>query len=63
MSNNPTALPKDVLVKALKVAGSRTMSDEALDADIAAGAPVNENGTINIVEYAAWILKGQLNGD
>lgn len=63
MENNPTALPKDVLVKALKVAGSRTISDESLVADIEAGAPVNENGTVNIIAYAAWILKGNLNGD
>ena len=63
MENNPTALPKDVLVKALKVAGSRTITEEALAADIEAGAPVNENGTMNILEYAAWILKGHLNGD
>jgi len=63
MENNPTALPKDVLVKALKVAGSRTISDESLAADIEAGAPVNENGTVNIIAYAAWILKGNLNGD
>ena len=63
MENNPTAWPKDVLVKALKVAGSRTISDESLAADIEAGAPVNENGTVNIIAYAAWILKGNLNGD
>lgn len=63
MQNNPTALPKDTLVKALKLAGSRTASLESLEADIAAGAPVNEDGTMNLIAYAAWILKGNLNGD
>ncbi|MGN0847888.1 MAG: hypothetical protein ACI4RA_10960, partial [Kiritimatiellia bacterium] len=45
------------------MAGSRTISQEQLEADIAAGAPVNEDGSMNIIAYAAWILKGNLNGD
>ena len=63
MGNNPTALPKELVVRALKMAGSRTISLEQLEADIEAGAPVNEDGTINIIAYGAWILKGNLNGD
>ena len=54
---NVKALPKDALVRALKNAGSRTLTEETLEADIAAGAPVNENGTINLYDYAARILK------
>lgn len=60
--NNPTQLPKELVVKALRLAGSRTMTLEQLEADILLGAPVNEDGTINIIAYAAWILKGGLNG-
>ena len=56
-------LTKDELVRLLKSQGSRTITEEALAADIAAGAPVNENGTMSLIEYAAWILKGNLNGD
>ena len=63
MNNDPTALPKELVVKALKLAGSRTVSMESLEADIAAGAPVNDDGTMNIIAYGAWILKGNLNGD
>ena len=63
MANNPTALPKELVVRALNLAGSRSMSMETLEADIASGAPVNEDGTMNIIAYAAWILKGNLNGD
>lgn len=51
------ALPKDALVQALRNAGSRTLTPESLEADIAAGAPVNENGTISLYDYAAWLLK------
>ena len=63
MDNNPTRLPKENVVLALRRAGSRTISVEQLEADIEAGAPVNEDGTINIMAYGAWILKGNLNGD
>jgi len=63
MENNPMALPKETLVQALKLAGSRTITIEQINADIAAGAPMNEDGTMNILAYTAWILKGNLNGD
>jgi len=61
--NNPMALPKESVVRALQLSGSRTITMERLEEDIAAGAPVNEDGTMNIIAYGAWILKGNLNGD
>ena len=63
MSLHIANLTKDELVQLLSRTGSRTMTAEQLEADIAAGAPLNENGTINLMAYAAWILKGNLNGD
>ncbi len=56
-------LTKDEVVRLLKGQGSRTITEETLAADIASGAPLNEDGTVNLIEYAAWILKGNLNGD
>ena len=53
-----TALQPDMLVNLLKGAGSRLISAELLTADFAAGAPRNEDGTINLIEFAAWIVKG-----
>lgn len=53
-----TALQPEMLVNILKGAGSRLISAELLAADFAAGAPRNEDGTINLVEFAAWIVKG-----
>ena len=55
--NRPEALPKESLVTALRRSGSRTISLERLEADIAAGAPVNDDGTMNVIAYTAWILK------
>ena len=53
-----TALKPEMLVNILKGVGSRLISAELLTADFEAGAPKNEDGTINLVEFAAWIVKG-----
>ena len=53
-----TTLQPEMLVNILKGAGSRLISTELLAADFEAGAPRNEDGTINLVEFAAWIVKG-----
>ncbi len=48
---NPTAL---TIEKAAQVLG---VGRQTLEADIAAGAPVNADGTVNLVHYAAWLVK------
>lgn len=48
------------LAKTLAEAGSEHASVEAVRADIAAGAPVNEDGTIDPVAYAGWLLRSRL---
>lgn len=53
-----TALPPEMLVNLMKQAGSRQISAETLAADFAAGAPKNEDGTVNLIEFAAWLVKG-----
>ena len=52
-----TSLTKEALVRLLRNAGSSTVSAETLEADIAEGAPVNTDGTVSLVEYAAWLCK------
>ena len=59
----PKHLTKEEVVKVLKLSGSRTISLENPERDIEEGAPVNEDGTMDIIAYAAWILKGNRNGD
>lgn len=61
--HNPEALPKETVVEVLRRSGSRTATKERLDADIAAGAPVNADGTINVIAYTAWILKEDADED
>ena len=52
-----TAIQQEKLLEILRKSGSREVSPGMLTADIEAGAPVNEDGTINMIEYAAWLLK------
>jgi hypothetical protein len=52
-----TALPLADLARLLSKSAGRTISPEALRRDVDAGAPVNPDGTINLVHYAAWLVK------
>jgi len=53
-----TALHPEMLVNILKQAGSRLISAETLAADFESGAPKNEDGTVNLIEFAAWLVNG-----
>jgi hypothetical protein len=52
-----TALSASDLVKLLKRLGSRTVSEETVREDVANGAPVNPDGTFNLIKYAAYLAK------
>ncbi len=60
---NPLALTIADAAKLLSKAGGRLITPEQIDADIAAGAPLNGDGTINLVTYAAWLSKERGRGD
>ena len=53
---NPTALPITDAARLLSAAGGQQITVEMLEADVAAGAPTNADGTINLVHYAAWLV-------
>jgi len=53
-----TALQPEMLVNILRRAGSRLISAETLAADFETDAPRNEDGTVNLIEFAAWLVKG-----
>jgi hypothetical protein len=36
---------------------------EMIEADVDDGAPVNPDGTLNLVHYAAWLVKEIASGD
>ncbi len=60
---NPQALRLDVLARILSASGGRQVSVENLEADIEGGAPTNPDGTINLVNYAAWLVGEMGRGD
>ncbi len=51
----PHCLSVDQLSKLLTNTGTLTISTSMLEKDVKAGAPVNDNGKINLVHYAAWL--------
>ncbi len=58
-----TALSIAELAGLLKRAGGRYVSEDAIRQDIATGAPVNTDGTMNLIAYAAWLIKEMNDGD
>ena len=68
---NPAALSLTDAAKVLSAAGGQRVTIEMLQEDVAAGAPTNADGTINLLHYAAWLNRelarreptGQSDGD
>jgi hypothetical protein len=56
-SLNPMSLAFADLALLLTKVGGQSVTVAMLQADIAAGAPVNADGTINLVHYAAWLVR------
>jgi hypothetical protein len=54
---NPTALPLADAARLLSAVGGQVVTAEMLQADVAAGAPTNDDGTLNVAHYAAWLVK------
>lgn len=52
-----TRLPIDRLAALLQAAGGTTVDAERIRADIAAGAPVNADGTVSLISYGAWLVQ------
>ena len=60
---NPLSLtPADAARLLSKVGGVNITEDQIREA-IAAGAPVNPGGTLNLVHFGAWLLKEMSNGN
>ena len=57
---NPQALRLADMARVLSASGSRSVTVEMLQTDVDAGAPLNPDGTLNLVHYAAWLVKNVL---
>lgn len=54
---NPAALLVADAARVLTRLGGKAVTEDMLNADIVAGAPTNADGSINLVHYAAWLVK------
>ncbi len=53
---NPMALTIDQAARVLSTAGPKPVTPEMVRDDIDDGAPMNGDGTLNLVHYAAWLI-------
>lgn len=60
---NPVALALEDAARLLAKVGGPSISESMLREDLAAGAPMNADGTINLVHYAAWLVREMGRGD
>ena len=60
---NPSALSVEEAALVLSRAGGQQVTETMIREDIAEGAPTNPSGTINLVHYAAWLVKEIAGGD
>ena len=61
-SLNPQSLRLAEMARVLNALGPKPVTVEMLEADVAAGAPTNADGTMNLVSYAAWLVKKEASG-
>ena len=54
---NPAAMPLRDAARLLAKVGGPSITEAMLASDVEAGAPTNPEGTINLVHYAAWLVK------
>jgi len=54
---DPQRLTPAELARLLSAAAKVQVPLERIEADVAAGAPVNPDGTLHLVHYAAWLVK------
>ena len=54
---NPAALSVTDTARTLTRVGGQAITEAMIQRDIDQGAPTNADGTINLVHYAAWLVK------
>ena len=60
---DPNRLTPEQAAKLLSAAAKIRIPVEQIAEDLEAGAPQNADGTLNLVHYAAWIVKELGRGD
>jgi len=60
---DPTALSLDDAARLLAAVGGVRVTRGMIEADVNSGAPANPDGTINLVHYAAWLVREMARGN
>ena len=60
---NPSALTVDQAAQLLTKVMRQQIPAAQIGQDVMAGAPTNADGTINLLHYAAWLVKEMGRGD
>ena len=60
---DPTALAVEDAARVLSSAARKRIDAAKIRADIESGAPTNEDGTINVVHYGAWLVMEMARGN
>ena len=61
-SVDPNRLTPPQAAKLLSAAAKVQIPVEQIEQDIQSGAPTNPDGTLNLMHYAAWLVKGMGRG-
>lgn len=59
---HPQYLRLEDLARILSALGPKPVTVEMLQADIDDGAPVNPDGTMNLLHYSSWLAREVLRG-
>ena len=59
-SKDPAKMTVPNVAKFLTHVGEKPVTVEQVEKDLAAGAPTNADGTINLVAYGAWLVRETL---
>ena len=54
---NPNAMSKADLARMLSRVGNWPITVTMIEADVANGAPFNSDGSMNLIQYTAWLVK------
>ena len=54
---SPAAMSIRDTARLLSRVGGEPISEAMLESDIEAGAPANPDGTLNLIHYAAWLVR------
>lgn len=60
---SPTSLTLADAARLLSALGKRRLTVETIEKDVAAGAPLNADGTLNLVHYGAWLVREAARAD